>query len=548
MAYVYPIGIPPAWIDPNIDRPARPSPWTSEVAGYYYLDWTAGTDSGRTYGHPGAPRKTIPNPIPAGSYVEINSTYTGSGDPITVNGAGDAGAWAANTSGPAWIGGLDASNRASFGRRVLARGTYLYFDHFDNLASAGDKFQVSSSTSGTGIDADFILIRNFELDGDGLSPSSTAMPIVGNTDNSISNVIVYNGQIHNFGSDTPGVDDTDYVGVFPGDYSSNVWVLDNTIHDMAGGGVVVSSNTTDTPRVSNVFVGRNLIYNTWAVGLAVKTSENVVFSQNTIHSVNWTDWSDGKGIGGQYSCQSTWILFNTIYNCDFGIRFGSTNVTPSEITWIIGNVIYDIQEDPLGTYAGGAFGSAAISLRGTDYRYVLNNTIHDCKGGIYVTSGNDGSIIENNILSEITDFEVWVDLGSTAAIVRNNLLYNSGGGEIVRYSNTERSVTDFNTAFSGSANATGDPLFNDAAGGDFTIESGSPAVGMALAAASLTSNAYTTYFTEFGESIDYDRAGNVRPAGAEWDAGAYEYSAGGGGGGLTITTDTVNVTNFVVGA
>ena len=74
-AYSYPIGIPKAWIDPEVERPPRPTPWSSEVAGYYCVDNINGTDTGRPYGSPGAPRKTIPSSLGPGTYCEVSGVY-----------------------------------------------------------------------------------------------------------------------------------------------------------------------------------------------------------------------------------------------------------------------------------------------------------------------------------------------------------------------------------------------------------------------------------------------------------------------------------------
>lgn len=78
-AYDLPMGIPdpePYWEgtqSPLDDPPpARPSPWSSEVPGYYYVNNETGTDSARPYGTPSAPRATIPTTLGAGSYVEVH--------------------------------------------------------------------------------------------------------------------------------------------------------------------------------------------------------------------------------------------------------------------------------------------------------------------------------------------------------------------------------------------------------------------------------------------------------------------------------------------
>jgi hypothetical protein len=115
--YTYPIGIPEAWVAPDVARPARPSPWTSDTSGYYYVDASVGTDTGRTYGNPTAPRKTIPRPVPAGGYVEVHGTYD-------VVSAGQCWIQGAGTSAkPVWVVGLDAASRPTFSAGTLVYGS-----------------------------------------------------------------------------------------------------------------------------------------------------------------------------------------------------------------------------------------------------------------------------------------------------------------------------------------------------------------------------------------------------------------------------------------
>src|SRR5688572_7437537 len=98
------IGIPePPW-DWRRATPARPSPWTEEVPGYYYINDITGSDSGRTYGHPGAPRSTIPSILPPGSYVEVAQTYANTkGGTCFIKGIGTTNKWAANSDGPVFV-------------------------------------------------------------------------------------------------------------------------------------------------------------------------------------------------------------------------------------------------------------------------------------------------------------------------------------------------------------------------------------------------------------------------------------------------------------
>src|SRR5471032_1854660 len=72
-----PIGIPAPSFGVNDVAPASPSPWTTAVPGFYYVNatGTGATDSNNPYGTPAKPRVTIPTVLPAGAVVELHGTY-----------------------------------------------------------------------------------------------------------------------------------------------------------------------------------------------------------------------------------------------------------------------------------------------------------------------------------------------------------------------------------------------------------------------------------------------------------------------------------------
>ncbi len=74
-AYTMPVGIPNTTLDFQQEMPPRPSDWSVEVPGYYYIDYQNGSYS-QAYGTPTEPRKVFPSPVPAGSYIEIAGEYT----------------------------------------------------------------------------------------------------------------------------------------------------------------------------------------------------------------------------------------------------------------------------------------------------------------------------------------------------------------------------------------------------------------------------------------------------------------------------------------
>ena len=154
--YVAPIGIPNAWISPDIESPERPSEWETELTGYYFVEYSVGSDTDNTYGTPSMPHKTIPFPVPAGSYVVVKGNYNYVQNDIKLRGEGTGEAWVAGVSGPTWIVG-DTDDRAEItGNKLLVSGSYVYLENF-YFHSSG-RVQLGSYVAGSPVD--HILIRN----------------------------------------------------------------------------------------------------------------------------------------------------------------------------------------------------------------------------------------------------------------------------------------------------------------------------------------------------------------------------------------------------
>jgi len=117
LAYDMPRGIPDPGFGLDEVKPVRPSNWTSEQAGYYYVEDTGGCSNSRTYGYPGAPRCYIPDPIPAGSYVEVHGTYNHTvGGTTLIHGEGTA-------NSPVWIVGESDQVRPTFTENTILYGS-----------------------------------------------------------------------------------------------------------------------------------------------------------------------------------------------------------------------------------------------------------------------------------------------------------------------------------------------------------------------------------------------------------------------------------------
>ncbi|PKF61438.1 hypothetical protein CW745_08860 [Psychromonas sp. psych-6C06] len=440
-AYTMPVGIPAPDINFEQEAPARPSDWSKEVPGYYYIDLVNGSYS-PSFGSETAPRKMLPQPIPAGSYVEIAGDYdvpAGGFTRIIANGTNSE--WVANTSGPVWI--TKAKNKpGSFtGHKVVLWGENAFLT--DMLFKDKSLLQIGSPSSGYA--AKNIVARNNEIIGviDGGTLLSTSG---GSPDSKAENIIFYNNTIHDAGDINSSFDQDAHLMTVSG-YTSNVWILKNTGYNASGSGLQVNGAP---PRIAthNVYVGDNEIYNVRQSGLWVKFAQNVIFSGNYIHNIVTTPWSVSKGIGAQYEPDGLWMINNRIHDVEYGIRIASTYDVGETIlkVYTVGNIIYNVTAAPESTIQVGSensWQSAAIHLVGGHEHYIYNNLIFNVGNGITTSSHSHKTLIENNIIFDVINghasgesgYNIWSEgnKGTEKLIVDNNFL---GGGFKVKLHHT----------------------------------------------------------------------------------------------------------------
>ncbi len=544
LAYTMPKGVPNAWIDPAVAAPARPANWTSDQPGYYYVDWNQGTDSGRVYGNPTAPRKTIPNPAKAGSRIELApGTYGGGtlssgiykGAPETdLSAAGTSGAWVAGSSGPAWLVGAANLSSVMSGSMVL-HGSYFYIDGIKWAPSQYYRLQIGSG--GANYASDHIMVRNCEMDGGGAS-GSYGMIVGGKLGYVVQHIIVYNNLIHGYGNMATTVDEDNNVFA-TGDYCFDLWFISNICHTCTAGIRAGSAGGAAGPETCmRLYIAGNDVYNILQSGIWVKYSQDVVFSSNHVHKIVDTPWSPSKCMGAQYAPKGLWIIHNRLEAGRYGVAIFSTDGDGVKETWpvyIIGNIITGARQ-PSGTYSNtGGYGNCAIGIWGSTERYVIGNTLHDNCSGI-MAPGNIASSqtrIVNNIISEITEAGIGSGAGkhiciaegasSTNTTIDYNLYRQTGGSAQIRWNGGEYNPLTFRSATAeGDHDREGDPLFLDPAKKLYALRTGSPAID--AGSNTLITTLAAKYQTTFGVSMLKDFADNARQIGAGIDMGAYEFT------------------------
>ncbi|MFD2615435.1 right-handed parallel beta-helix repeat-containing protein [Paenibacillus gansuensis] len=252
----------------------------------------------------------------------------------------------------------------------------------------------------------------------------------------------------------------------------HIIIRNNTVHDVAGGGI--SAQDADYITIENNTVYNNSWYTLYATsGISILTPKNTdsnttsyrnVVRNNRVYNnktlVKWEktlDYSDGNGI----------IIDST------------KNVSYTGKTLVTNNLSYNN-----GGSGIHSFKSAKVDI--------INNTAYNNSSqldyGEIFALYSDNVNISNNILFARTGRKINQDYQNTNLAINHNIYHNG------------------NPAISGTNDIWGDPLFVNAAGGDFHVQIGSKAIDSGT--------------TNLAPANDF--AYSPRPRGAGPDRGAYE--------------------------
>ncbi len=511
--YVPPIGIPaPEFgIDEKLtDYYTRPNPWDQEVAGWYYIDqYHVNASNSNTYGTPDNPRSTIPEPVPAGSVVEVHGTYdfapTGY-DLITTNGTAEA---------PVFIVG---DSQTVVMRKWVMNSAYTVIENieFTNLGKIVAEYPTHH-----------LSIRNNNLHhipgkigGRGVSDGQRT-----------HHIVIYNNQIHSQdGWDQNPTIDLDNHGIKFGRYVDDVWVLDNLAYNNGGSFIQVGDwrDPADNQQSRRFYIGRNTSFANRQSPIGVKQSHDVIISENVLYDNVGiqTNAAGQAGIEYQYGSGNLWIINNHIYDSNAGVSSGSDSGGVGQSQYIIGNLIHDVHASAGYDYnVNTGWSPAAIMLAGGIDRHVINNTIYNADAGINIPSSNKGSLeIVNNIIYNATRANhIFLEPGSVAdvSIVHNNILFQPTAEAKIRWGGGQiENVADFETSFPlvSANNQEADPQLYDPTNDDYSLQMNSISID-----AGTVSSVYQTFYDLYGIDIRRDRNAVVRPDGVAWDVGAYEF-------------------------
>jgi len=342
-----------------------------------------------------------------------------------------------------------------------------------------------------------------------------------------SNTIYYNGLEESYegvlialGTTTPNTS--------TGDVFAN-----NVLHDN-GSGINTSSGNCGTMRHTNLDFHGNTSYNN-SSGLYPGCADNITIHDNMLYN-NTLAGSENYGIG-MTSINNSQIYNNRIYNnANDGIQLYGDSISSGSGNEFYNNLIYGqtihgfesgfdlncnccCSNNKLhhNVIYGNTYNIRSGSVAGGNSgNKFYNNTLYGAtESNVIFTSDNQGIDLENNILSASTneDFKSLATI-TTGLTLGHNLYYNSSNNLVNNNGATYTAATI--TSWESSA-VTGDPKFNNAAGGNFTLEAGSPAIDAGA-------NLGSPYQMGLNPQLTFPwNALNQNNQGSGWEIGAFVF-------------------------
>ena len=305
------------------------------------------------------PGEALPNPIPAGSVIDIIGTYAvNHTSPNTLKINGTAGQ-------PVIIKSYSPLERSIVSGAWEVTGGYYTLQNL-------------TFTSGIGLVAPNIwaILRDSEIKGNGITCLGAG---VDSYDPLAKNRFIFflRNWVHDHG-DLKATGDQDCHGLKIGERAEDVWIDGNVLDRNSGDGLQINSGTSRSAR--RIYVTGNTARGNKQSGLWSKQATDVVFARNTVSNHRPSNSSLGACVGGQYGPENFWIVDNVLSDCDYGVQLASDvgDGADGKVIVVMGNTISNIRDtDASDARQGPAWASAAIAIMGgtAGGRYIAGNTV-----------------------------------------------------------------------------------------------------------------------------------------------------------------------------
>lgn len=513
-----PVGVPHPGFGFEEQPAKRPKKWDRQRAGFYYVDrqHNKATDKNNEFGWPGKPRRSIPSSLAPGAVVELHGEYNpGVFQPITLSGTKEQ---------PIFIRGRNQEEKPKIVQPLHISGSYLIFENIEFGDRDGDRADGPSSELLIFGPAHHVVVRYSDIHG---NVDAGGVHIFGWLGAAVHHVVIYENDIHENGDRYPYVDRRDIHGVSIGAGAHDIWVAGNDIWRSGGHGVFVDATAKDgLPATHHVYVGNNEISDNRYSGVWVKDGEDVIVSQNLIRYHYPTELTPGAGAGFEGASKRIWFLLNEIANSEVGIASlpasDEASVGLSDSIYVLGNLLHDFF-DTGDTGAGALKDGVAIRFAESGSgKLVLHNTIHDANIGLAYSSTQGAISLANNIFSEMSGSDIYLESPTVAAGSSLNTAIFSDRAKIKWGSASAFNVKMFREAFPGQCQdcMQRDIEFVREEWGDFRLKEQSPARNHG--SLSSLSPVLATFLQWYGINIAVDLDKTARVKGSAPDLGAYE--------------------------
>jgi hypothetical protein len=467
-------------------------------------------------------------PQSAGAVIQIHGSNTYSFD----NGA--SGTMRLGGNGTAALpiffvgcGANQSTNEADL--PVLNRNNGLYFlgtwcgAYQFRVTNQTSGVRFIGSTSGWGTAITNCFIRDWYFRGQGTSSGSSHC--VTTTGSSASmwnqNLLVYSCFGTRFGNYTNATEN-DSSFTLSGQFTTNIWYIANDTARFGGDSFRCGTNSEGVFVLETTTKGYIFADNVgWQNGENLhdtKEADSVIFVRNRGHEHGFITSGGGQAISTHYYGRHLYYLNNQIWDnggAGHGFYFnGQTNEV-----WLVGNLAYS------------QTGRASYPDRGRGNFHFHNNTFVEFGNGIICSTTAAGSLVgslvgSGNIVVDITS-GIYLQVESstvraTTSWKYNNFFSTTGGAVNIDWGATSAFGTWQAANPSQTGNVSVDPLFVNAAGGDYRIVEASPMRGLNV------DDWQTTFRTEFQATWGYDPGEPVDYYGNPFndDAGAFAYDSG----------------------